>query len=51
MFRLFCFDVRDLLYTFSIRKAPFRRGAGGVGGLTRYRNPHGVQRPIHISVV
>ena len=29
MFRLFCFDVRDLFYTFSIRKAPFRRGGGG----------------------
>ena len=49
MFRLFCFDVRDLFYTFSIRKAPFRRGAGV--GLTRYRNPPGVQRPFHISVV
>ena len=29
MFRLFCFDVRDLFYTFSISKAPFRRGGGG----------------------
>ena len=48
MFRLFCFDVRDLFYTFSIRKAPFRRGGGG---LTRYRNPPGAQRPFHISVV
>ena len=32
MFRLFCFDVRDLFYTFSIRKAPFRR-EGGRGAL------------------
>ena len=51
MFRLFCFDVRDLFYTFSIRKAPPLRRGGGRGGLTRYRNPPGVQRPFHISVV
>ena len=32
--------MRDLFYTFSIRKAPFRRvGGGGRVGLTRYRDP------------